>query len=214
MHALVSDPGGEPSARHIAHDSAAFQFPETVGFHSRTSGSYLNDHGSDISRLYAQRKCPWGIHAPLIISGPGVAYQGETVENLAHIMDLTPTFMDLAKTTYPARYDGKPVEQPLGKSMVSFLSKENPTVHDKDEALGWEYNDLTAIRVGDYKATWTSEPFGENNWQVFNLSVDPGEANDLSSEEPELKLNLINAWKKYAEAVGVVPLEDTSQANK
>ena len=47
----VSDPGGEPSARHIAHDSAAFQFPETVGFHSRTSGSYLNDHGSDISGL-------------------------------------------------------------------------------------------------------------------------------------------------------------------
>lgn len=98
--------------------------------------------------------------------------------------------------------------------MVSFLSKENPTVHDKDEALGWEYNDLKAIRVGDYKATWTSEPFGENNWQVFNLSVDPGEANYLSSEEPELKASLINAWKKYAEAVGVVPLEDTSQANK
>ena len=155
-----------------------------------------------------------GIHAPLIISGPGIAYQGETVENLAHIMDLAPTFMDLAETTYPARYNGKPVEQPLGKSMVSFLSKENLAVHDKDEAFGWEYNDLKAIRVGDYKATWTSEPFGENNWQVFNLSVDPGEANDLSSEEAELKLSLINAWKKYAEAVGVVPLEDTSQANK
>ena len=67
MHALVSDPGGEPSARHIAHDSAAFQFPETVGFYSRTSGSYLNDHGSDISGLYAQRKCPWGAEPAFLI---------------------------------------------------------------------------------------------------------------------------------------------------
>ena len=66
-----------------------------------------------------------GIRSPLIISGPGVAHQGETVDCVAHVMDLAPTFLELAGATYPATYNGKPVEQPRGKSMVPLLSKKS-----------------------------------------------------------------------------------------
>ncbi len=144
-----------------------------------------------------------GIRAPLIISGPGVAYRDETVDSLAHVMDLTPTFIELAGATYPATYKGKPVEQPRGKSMVPILSRKSSKVHGKDEAIGFEYNDLKAIRVGDYKATWISEPFGSSEWQVFDLCVDPGESKDLSSQKPMLKLRLIDAWTEYAKSVGL-----------
>jgi arylsulfatase len=146
-----------------------------------------------------------GIRSPLIISGPGVAYQGEIVDRMAHVMDIAPTFLELAGATYPATHNGQPVEQQRGTSMVPILSKQSSTVHGPDEAIGWEYNDLKAIRIGDHKATWIIKPFGPSDWRVYDLSVDPGESNDLSTQEPELRQRLIEAWEDYADAVGVIP---------
>ena len=164
--------------------------------------------------LYKNFLAEGGIRSPLIISGPGVAYQGEIVDGVAHVMDLAPTFLELAGTTYPATYNGKPVEQPRGKSMVPLLSKKSSTVHGPDEAIGWEYNNFKAIRIGDYKATWISKPFGPSEWQVFDLSVDPGESKDLSSQKPKLKLRLIGTWDEYAKSVGVIPPEVEPPGNK
>ncbi len=121
-------------------------------------------------------------------------------------MDLAPTFLELAETEYPTTHDGKPVVQQRGTSMVPFLSGKSAAIHGPDEAIGWEYNNLKAVRVGDYKATFIGEPYGPNEWQIFDLSNDPGESKDLSTQMPELKQRLIDAWDDYANSVGVVPL--------
>lgn len=148
-----------------------------------------------------------GIRSPLIISGPGVAYQGETVDSVAHVMDIAPTFLELAETTYPASYNGKPVAQPRGTSMLPLLSKKSSNVHGPDESIAWEYNNIKAVRIGDFKATWIIKPYGPGEWQVFDLSLDPGENNDVSLQHPELKERLISAWENYADSVGVIPPE-------
>ena len=150
-----------------------------------------------------------GIRSPLIISGPGVARRGETTHNATHVMDLGPTFLDLADAEYPATRNGTPVEQPRGKSIRSFLSGKSSAVRGPDDALGMEYNNLKAMRIGDYKATWIPKPYGPGKWQVFDLSVDPGESKDVSSQNPELKQQLIEAWNEYAESVGVIPPDDS-----
>jgi arylsulfatase len=155
-----------------------------------------------------------GIRSPLIISGAGVAHQGEIVNGLAHVMDLAPTFLELAGATYPTTYNGKPTEQPRGKSMVPLLSKKSTVVHGPDEAIGWEYNNFKAIRIGDHKATWISKPYGPGEWEVFDLSVDPGESKDLSTQKPKLKQRLTDAWNEYAKSVGVVPPEAVPFTNK
>ena len=154
--------------------------------------------------LYKLFLAEGGIRSPLIISGPGIAYKAETVHNTAHIMDIAPTLTELAGAAYPTSYKGKPVEQPRGKSMVSFLSKTSTTVYGPDEALHWEHQDSKAIRMGKYKATWIRKPFGPETWQIFDLSVDPGESNDLSTKIPAIKQKLVNAWIEYANSVGVV----------
>jgi arylsulfatase A-like enzyme len=120
-------------------------------------------------------------------------------------MDLAPTLLELAGATYPASYNGRPVEQPRGKSMAPLLSRNSPTVHRPDEAIGWEYNNSKAIRISDHKAIGTGGPFGPGEWQVFDLSVDPGESNDLSTQNPKLKQSLIDAGDEYAKSVGVIP---------
>ena len=40
-----------------------------------------------------------------------------------------------------------------------------------------------------------------------NLSVDPGESNDLSAQNPKLKQPLIKAWDECARSIGVIPPE-------
>jgi len=157
--------------------------------------------------LYKNFLAEGGIRSPLIISGPGVAYQGETVKGVVHVMDLAPTFLQLAGVTYPATFNGKSVEQPRGKSMVPLLAKNSSVVHGPDEAIGWEYNNLKAIRVGDHKGTWIGKPFGPSEWRIFNLRTDPGESKDLSTQKPKLRQRLIDAWDEYAESVGVIPPE-------
>jgi hypothetical protein len=60
--------------------------------------------------------------------------------------------------------------------------------------------------MGNYKiikfsARGRSEPNSSNSnwdgteWKLFNLDVDPGEHNDLASENPDLLNQLISEWE-------------------
>ncbi|WP_170287401.1 arylsulfatase [Halioglobus maricola] len=157
--------------------------------------------------LYKHFLAEGGIRSPLIVSGPGIPFEGETTDALAHVMDIAPTFISLAGAKYPEHSNGNRLRPPLGKPMGPLLSGSSSKIYEADEALGWEYNDSKALRMGQYKATLTVEPFGNGQWQVFDVSVDPGEKNDLSSAMPELTEDLIEAWGDFANTVGVVPLE-------
>jgi arylsulfatase len=156
-------------------------------------------------RLFKAFIAEGGIRSPLIISGPGVAYTGETVHAVAHVMDIAPTFLAIADTDYPSTYDGRSVAPILGKSLVPLLTKRSTVVHGPDEPLAWEFFNWRAIRIGDSKATWISQPFGQSEWQLFDLATDPGESIDLSKQQPGVTQQLVSAWEKYARDVGVVP---------
>ena len=156
-------------------------------------------------RLFKAFIAEGGIRSPLIISGPGVAYSGATVDAVAHVMDIAPTFLDIAETEYPSTFQGRSVVPPRGRSMVPLLTKQSEKVRGPDEPVAWEFNDWRAIRIGDLKATWISRPFGTSEWQLFDLSTDPGESIDLSKEKPGLTQQLVSAWAEYANDVGVVP---------
>ena len=62
------------------------------------------------------------------------------------------------------------------------------------------------IRQGDFKAVFIPNPYGPQEWKLYNLSVDPGETTDLSGQKPDLLKTLISEWEKYAEEVGVVAM--------
>ncbi len=61
-----------------------------------------------------------------------------------------------------------------------------------------------SVRKGDFKLIWLPIPFGNDDWQLYDLSKDPAELNDLSQERPKLRKELINIWKQYSTDVGVV----------
>lgn len=43
-----------------------------------------------------------------------------------------------------------------------------------------------------------SNLFGTGNWQLYDISKDPGEINDVSDDHPNTKVMQIEAWQAYA----------------
>ena len=52
---------------------------------------------------------------------------------------------------------------------------------------------------------YTAPPFGNAQWELFDLSTDPGETTDLSGTEAERLRAMVAAYEQYAQEVGVVP---------
>jgi arylsulfatase len=63
---------------------------------------------------------------------------------------------------------------------------------------------MRAVRKGDYKLLRLVQPFGPEDWQLYNLAKDPGETTDLSERMPKLRSEMIDIWKSYAQATGVI----------
>ena len=77
--------------------------------------------------------------------------------------------------------------------------------------LVWKWQKAWAIRIGDYKLTNTNEDHwkgrpsdlyikpirNDYTLKLFNLTIDPGERNDLSSKNPEKVKELETAYLNW-----------------
>ena len=156
-------------------------------------------------RLYKGFLTEGGTRSPLIVSGPGVQGAGGiNTDAVLHVMDVTPTLLDLAGIDHPTSFRGRDIEPIQGKSWAQMLAGRVQSPRGPDEWLGWEAFGNRAIRQGDWKIGWHYRPYGIGDWQLFNLDADPGERFDLSEEFPEKKAQLIALWDDYVEMNGVI----------
>ena len=156
-------------------------------------------------RLFKGFTTEGGIRTPLIISGPGMASQGGYSDAFVHVMDISATILDATGVDHPGTsYQGRRVEPLRGRSMRKLLNGKTDFVYDDDTAVSWEMIGFRAVRKGDFKLVWLPIPFGNDDWQLYDLSTDPAEMNDLSKEWPELRKEMIDIWEQYSKDVGVV----------
>jgi arylsulfatase A-like enzyme len=156
-------------------------------------------------RMYKGFVSEGGIRSPLIVSGPGVKGRGEiNKEAVIHVKDIVPTILEMAGVEHPSTFKGREIAPVQGKSWVNMLAGTTKSPRTADDWLGWELWGNRAIRQGDWKISWLGEPFGTNDWQLFNLSEDLGEQRDLSAKFPKKKKELIALWDQYAETNGVI----------
>ena len=147
-----------------------------------------------------------GIRSPMLVAGPGVA-GGRTVSAFSYITDIMPTLLEMAGIDHPTEFEGRAVEPMRGHSLIGILSGASEEVYSANDLIAGEMGEGKWIRKGDFKALLVPEPYGADEWHLFNVVEDPGETRDLSEEMPELRDELIAAWDRYAEEVGVVPAE-------
>jgi arylsulfatase len=132
-----------------------------------------------------------GTATPLIIYWPdGIAARGELREQpVGHVIDLAPTLLELAGAKRP-EMPGAPPHP--GFSLVPSFTRD---AEIKRPFLWWLHEGNRALRVQNWKLVAArNEP-----WELFDMSVDRAENNNLASEFPGRVKELEAKWLAAAE---------------
>ncbi len=142
-----------------------------------------------------------GIRVPFVLSWKGTLSAGKTYDRPVIQLDIAPTVLAAAGVPFPS--DGS-LE---GVDLLPFLTGKNPDApHD---ALFWRLGAQMAVRQGNWKLvrydTAIDTP-GETSRgmaakvtssRLYDLSNDPGEADDLASRHPEKVKELTAVWDAW-----------------
>lgn len=149
--------------------------------------------------------CPLILHYPPLITNS--EFQGKVAHEFTTVMDILPTVLELAGVQHPGNeYKGRKVHTPRGKSWVSYLRGKQDHIHSEDTVTGWELFGQQAIRKGKYKAVYIPKPFGDSEWQLFDIKADPGETKDLAKKESEKLNEMLTHWTDYVAETGLIEL--------
>ena len=139
--------------------------------------------------------------APLIMAGNSVAASNVIDATYTTVMDLAPTFIEIANATYPEDNTVMPM---LGESMSKFLSGESVSVHNSQYVTILSHRGRAFLRKDKWKIATTFGPFDEANFELYNVVSDPGETANLAIAEPEIYAELIGIWRKKRKEVGII----------
>lgn len=147
-----------------------------------------------------------GIHVPAFISAPALGVKAGRSNALASVMDLGPTFVDLAGGQNTP--GGTAKLKMTGVPFTSVLRGKETGGRPKDDELALEVNGGRAIRRWPWKAEWMFPPQGKGEWQLYNLEKDPTQRKDMAQERPDILKDLVERWEKFADENGVIRLQE------
>lgn len=147
-----------------------------------------------------------GIASPFIACLPGTVSEGKIVAQTGHIIDIMPTFIELAGGKYPESFNGIKIQSMEGVSLMPLLKGKKL---NRSNPLFWEHEGNRAIRDGDWKlvSAYDNSAKKFKQWELYNLAKDRTELNDLSISEQERTRKMIGEYEKWANRVGVIPRE-------
>lgn len=151
--------------------------------------------------------------APLIIRLPAQHKALPTTGARMQVTDVLPTLLDAAGVANPGqRYQGREVIPIEGRSFFSALRRPDAfaAVHSVDDVLADELMGASYVVKGRWKLS--QQPSlnvarvkrEDTPWQLFDLSVDRGETQDLAAKYPEVVADLLKARAGYAHRTGLV----------
>jgi len=130
---------------------------------------------------------------------------GEIGAVFSTAMDIAPTFLELAGVKHPGTwYKGREIFEQRGRSLLPWFEGRALRVHPEGTSTGWELFGRRAIRKDDWKAVYVPDAEGASRWQLYDLSRDRGEVEDLADAQPEKLAELLALWRRYVEETGVI----------
>ncbi|MCC2671305.1 MAG: sulfatase [Armatimonadetes bacterium] len=127
--------------------------------------------------------------------------QGLLTDEPGHLVDLMSTVVAAAGAQYPAAFEGQPITPMEGKSLLPAFRGNSlgPRV------LYWEHEGNRAVRRGNWKLVSKYNPRVSQGWELYDLSADRTEMNNLAAQQPALVRELEALYDAWAARCGVLP---------
>jgi arylsulfatase A-like enzyme len=154
-------------------------------FLTDNGGSKAMDADNTPLRGFKGSLAEGGIRTPFLVSWPSKFSGARTVDTPVISLDILPTAVD-AIGNLPAKNNFD------GKSLLPLLTGESKTHHD---TLFWcKDGDEWAVRRGDWKLRSV-----KGKTELFNLTDDPSEKQDLVNDHSKIVTKLGNAFAAWKE---------------
>ena len=144
-----------------------------------------------------------GVRVPFLMRWPGRLKAGQVYEQPVTALDVFPTVLAAADVAAPADHVVD------GVDLLPFLAGEKTS--PPHETLFWRYGDRWAIRHGTFKLLSNGKPTAE----LYDLSTDVGEKNDLAAARPGQAAELrrqFDAWSAQMKPPAWADLRDAAAA--
>ncbi len=174
-----------------------------VVFTSDNGGALRYEQSNGKLRGGKQDMYEGGIRVPAFISWKGKIEKGRTIEQPVMLMDLLPTFCDLAEVKVPEEVDGTSLSPILFDK--SQLLSERYLYWVRREGGHYGGQAYYAARLGDYKILQNTpyEPI-----QFFNVGADPYENTPLEPSDSEVYAKLRKQLAEHIQRSGKIPWQE------
>ncbi|TKK67971.1 arylsulfatase [Ilyomonas limi] len=131
-----------------------------------------------------------GIREPFIVSWPGKVKAGSTSDMISATIDMMPTFCDLLHIAAPKGIDGISI-------LPEITGKKQEQQHPYLYFEYPEYGGQQAVRMGNWKGVILNIKKDNNTtMQLYDLSKDIQEQQDVANEHPDIVKKMQNIMKK------------------
>ncbi len=147
----------------------------------------VETHNNKPLRGYKRDMYEGGIRVPFAIRWPKMLPAGKSYDMPVSALDLFSTSLSAAEIPIP---DDKPLD---GVNLIPYLTGENEK--RPHEVLYWTYGDSWAVRDGDMKLVLNRKRKGAP--ELFDLSKDISEKNDLATAQPQTAQRLQEMYETW-----------------
>ncbi|MDE0136000.1 MAG: arylsulfatase [Acidimicrobiaceae bacterium] len=172
--------------------------------------------GNSPFKWYKQNTHEGGVHVPLVMHWPaGIAgdQRGTRRDQFVNVSDVAPTVYDLLGIAAPDVFRGYAQLPVTGNSFASVLADAGAPATNTLQYF--EQSGSRALVVEQDGVCWKAvtrhikgESFDDDRWELYELSADLSECNDLAETRPDKLDEMIGLWWAEAERHGVLPLDD------
>lgn len=149
-------------------------------------------------RWYKHHCYEGGVSTPFIAHWPArITARGELRTQVSHLIDVMPTCLDAAGSTYPQELPGKKLLPLEGRSLVSAFDNRPAS----DRTLFWEHEGNRAVRDGKWKLVANKG----RAWELYDLEKDRVEMNDVAGQQPQRVADMAQQWQNWARRAQVYP---------
>jgi len=146
---------------------------------------------------------------------PALAAGGIIDDQYLSLMDVMPTFLDIAGAEFDETVvRGREVVPMDGRSFAAALGDADNPIYGPDDVIAHELHGQRYLLRGNWKILWEQRPINIhwdddyperwNAWQLFDLANDPTEQTNLAAAEPELTAELAALWEQWADEHNVI----------